>query len=133
MSAIARMNPDRLFDPSGSHYSHVSTVTSGPLAFVSGQVAWADGKPAPSGLREQAHIVVGHLGTCLEALSATPSDIVMLRIYVVDLTPERTVEVMEPLGAFLGDSFPSLTGIGVAALAGPELQLEVEMVVRVPA
>lgn len=77
--------------------------------------------------------MVGHLRTCLEAIGATPSDIVMMKIYAVDLTPERTREAMEPLAAFLGDSYPSLTGIGVQALAGPELQLEVEMVVRVPA
>lgn len=54
MSAIARLNPAGLFDPSDSHYSHVSTVTSGTLAFVSGQVAWmADGTPVPSSLKEQ--------------------------------------------------------------------------------
>lgn len=34
--------------------------------------------------------------------------------------------------AFFGSSLPSLTGIGVQALAGPDLQIEIEMVVRVP-
>ncbi len=39
---------------------------------------------------------------------------------------------MPHLLALFGGAQPSLTGIGVAALAGPDLQMEVEMVVRLP-
>ena len=91
------------------------------------------GLDVPAGLAEQAEIVVGHLRTCLDAVSAGTRDIVMLRVYVVDLTPERVAEVMPQLRSFLGTAQPSLTGIGVQALAGPDLQIEIEMVMQVPA
>ena len=86
------------------------------------------GLDVPAGLAEQAEIVVGHLRTCLDAVGAGTRDIVMLRVYVVDLTPERVAEVMPQLRSFLGTAQPSLTGIGVQALAGPDLQIEIEMV-----
>jgi enamine deaminase RidA (YjgF/YER057c/UK114 family) len=41
-------------------------------------------------------------------------------------------EVFPPLVAFLGETMPSLTGIGVSSLFGPDLKIEIEMVVRVP-
>ena len=41
---------------------------------------------------------------------------------------------MPRIAEFLDGAQPSLTGIGVVALAGPELliEIEIEMVVRVP-
>lgn len=43
------------------------------------------------------------------------------------------ITVAEPgRTAFLGGAWPSLTGIGVAALADPAFEREVEMVVRLP-
>ena len=56
----------------------------------------------------------------------------MVRIYRVDLTPERMEEMMPHLLAAFDGAQPSLTGIGVAALAAPDLQLEMEMIVRLP-
>jgi enamine deaminase RidA (YjgF/YER057c/UK114 family) len=57
----------------------------------------------------------------------------MFRVYVVDLTPERLKEVLYPhLHALCDGAQPSITGIGVAALAAPDLQLEIEIIVRLP-
>ncbi|MGQ3178529.1 MAG: Rid family hydrolase, partial [Blastomonas fulva] len=47
-------------------------------------------------------------------------------------TPDKAAEVFEPLVAFLGDTMPAMTGIGVNALFSPELRIEIEMVARVP-
>ncbi len=55
----------------------------------------------------------------------------MTRVYVVDLTPERLEKLMPHLLELFDGSQPSLTGIGVSALAAPDLQLEVEMIARV--
>lgn len=56
----------------------------------------------------------------------------MASVYVVDLTPERLEELMPHLLELFDGVQPSLTGIGVAALAAPGLQLEIEVIARLP-
>ncbi|MGP4054878.1 RidA family protein [Mycobacterium sp. 4D054] len=130
---IQRINPPQLFDSTANHHSQGTVVEAGKLAFFSGQVAWSPARPTPpSSLAEQARMVTDNLQVCLESVGATRDDIAMARIYVVNLTPERLEEAFPALGEFFGTSLPSLTGIGVQALAGPDLQIEIEMVVRVP-
>ena len=135
MSAtITRMNPEALPDAGNAGYSQISIVEPSRLAFVSGQVAWRrDGGVAPGTLGEQTAIVIENLKGALSALNAGPHNIVQMRIYVVDLRSETLEIAMGPIAVFLDGAQPSLTGIGVAALAAPELQIEVEMVVQVPA
>ena len=65
-------------------------------------------------------------------MGASASDVVMVRLYVVNATTERFQQALAPLrDTFSGDK-PSITTIGVQALFTPDYQLEVEMVVRVP-
>ncbi|WP_298964125.1 RidA family protein [uncultured Roseibium sp.] len=131
-ASIDRMNPPVLPDAGKVGYSQISIVQPGPLAFVSGQVAWcANGTPVPASLAEQAAIVTGNLQGALDALQATTDDIVQMRVYMTDLQAETQEIAMTELTRFLNGAQPSLTGIGVAALAGPDLQIEVEMVVQV--
>lgn len=130
---ITRMNPESLPDAGQAGYSQISVVEPGRLAFVSGQVAWKrDGRPVPGTLAEQVDIVAENLSAALRELKATTHDIVQMRIYAVELGPESMAIGMAGIGKFLNGAQPSLTGIGVAALAGPGLLIEVEMVVRVP-
>lgn len=131
--AIQRMNPETLPDAGRAGYSQISIVEPSRLAFVSGQVAWRrDGGAAPGPFGEQVALVIENISAALRALDASAQDIVQMRIYVVDLNDEKMNEAMGLLAAFLAGAQPSLTGIGVAALAAPELKIEVEMVVRVP-
>ncbi len=130
---LMRLNPASLPDAGAIGYSQITTVEPGRLAFISGQVAWRPGgEPAPDSLAEQAKLVMGNARAALEAVGASPADLVMVRAYVVDLTPERLEELMPPLLAMLDGAQPSLTGVGVTALAAPDLQLEIEMIARVP-
>lgn len=130
---ITRLNPPSLPDAGQAGYSQISIVEPSRLAFVSGQVAWrVGGDQVPETLAGQAEIVVSNARAALAALGATARDLVMVRVYLVNLTPGR-LEVLWPhLHALFDGAQPSLTGVGVAALAAPELQLEVEMVVRLP-
>ena len=130
---ITRMNPESLPDAGQAGYSQISVVEPGRLAFVSGQVAWRrDGGAAPGTLAEQMVIVTENLTAALAALKASTQDIAQMRIYAVELGPESMGIGMAAIGKFLNGAQPSLTGIGVSALAGPGLLIEVEMVVRVP-
>lgn len=132
-ASIERLNPPTLPNAAAIGYSQITTVEPGKLAFISGQVAVRpDGAPAPDSLAEQAQIVISNAKAALDAVGASAEDLIMVRIYVVDLTPERQAIVMPPLLAMFDGAQPSITGIGVAALAGPNLQLEIEMIARVP-
>ncbi|WP_305984229.1 RidA family protein [Roseibium sp. MMSF_3544] len=135
MSApILRLNPNSLPDAGKVGYSQISVAEAGRLAFVSGQVAWrADGGDVPASLVEQTEIVIENLRHALTEIGSTPEDIVHMRIYVTDLTPQSQEAVMPLILDFLAGALPSLTGIGVAALAAPDLKIEVEMVVQASA
>jgi enamine deaminase RidA (YjgF/YER057c/UK114 family) len=129
---VVRLNPDGVPDASALGYSQVSVVESGSLAFVSGQVAWKEpfGK-APATLEEQTSVVLDNASAILSSLGAEKEDIVMVRLYVTDLTPERLNLFYPIVVNWFGGAKPSLTGVGVAALAAPDLQIEMEMTVRV--
>ncbi|PTX92743.1 RidA family protein [Opitutus sp. ER46] len=132
--ALTRLNPPTLPDASAAGYSQISIVEPGRLAFISGQVAWRrDGGAVPDTLPGQAEIVVVNARAALAAIGATPKDLAMVRVYLVNLTPERVEQLWPHLHTLFDGALPSLTGVGVTALASPELQLEVEMVVRLPA
>lgn len=103
------------------------------MAYISGQVAWqADGAPVPEDIGEQAKIVVKNARSALKALGAKAQDIVLARIYIVDLNDAAMESAFPVLLELFEGHQPSITGIGVAALAGPELKVEVELTVRVP-
>ncbi|MGS4887631.1 RidA family protein [Roseibium sp. MB-4] len=130
-NTLQRLNPIDLPDAGKIGYSQISIVEPKRLAFVSGQVAWsADVAPTPAAFSEQTALVVRNLERALEAIGSTPHDIVQMRIYVTDLTNETLSEAMKHLTVFLDGARPSLTGIGVAKLASPDLQIEIEMVVQ---
>lgn len=132
-ATLMRMNPGTMPDAGAIGYSQITVTEPGRLAFVSGQVAVTrEERPIPERLSDQADIALRNAEAALDALAAGPADLVMVRVYVVDLTPARLAELMPKLQAFFDGAQPSLTGIGVAALAGEGLQVEIEMVVRVP-
>lgn len=131
--SIIRMNPKTLPNASEMGYSQISIVSPGNMAYISGQVAWQpNGEAVPDNLVEQMKIVSVNAKAALEAVGATANDIVIARIYLVNLTPERLEEVMPPFLATFEGAQPCVTGVGVAALAAPDLQVEMELVVRIP-
>ena len=126
---LRRIDPPTLPDAASQGYAQVVTCAPGRMVFVSGQVAMdAEGTAVPGGHGAQAERVARNLRLALEAAGATPADVVSLRAFVVGLTPERLAEVMPPFVALFGGPLPAVTGVGVAALAAPDLLVEVEAV-----
>jgi enamine deaminase RidA (YjgF/YER057c/UK114 family) len=131
--AIARMNPPTMPDAGALGYSQISVVEPGRIAYVSGQVAaLPGGGEVPADLVEQMRIVAANAKAALDALGALPEDIAIARCFMTDMTPERLNQVFPPLLEIFGGAMPCITGVGVAALAAPELQVELELTVRVP-
>ncbi len=130
---ITRLNPSTLPDAGKMGYSQISIVEPGRMAYISGQVAWrANGEPPPESLIEQMKIVAVNAKAALNAVGASPADVAIARIYMVNLTPERLEAVMPAFLATFEGAQPCVTGVGVAALAAPDLQIEMELVVRLP-
>ena len=131
--AITRMNPPTLPNAAEMGYSQISIVEPGRMAFVSGQVAWRpDGQPVPSDLVEQTKIAAANAKAALDALGATTQDIAILRCFMTNLNPETLEQVMPPIQDLFDGALPCITGVGVAALAAPDLKVELELTVRLP-
>ena len=131
--SIIRLNPTTLPNAGEMGYSQISIVEPGRMAYISGQVAWqANGQAVPEGLVEQMTIVSHNAKAALDAVGATPHDVVIARIYMVNLTPERLEEVMPSFLSTFEGAQPCVTGVGVEALSAPDLQVEMELVVRLP-
>jgi enamine deaminase RidA (YjgF/YER057c/UK114 family) len=128
--AITLVNPEGL--PQVDRYRQVSVATGSRLVFVAGQVARdADGGRVGDGdLTAQVEQCYLNIGTALAAVGASFDDVAKLTVYLVDWTSDKMplfVEGVARAAAKLGVSaLPPLTGIGVAALAEPDLLVEVE-------
>jgi enamine deaminase RidA (YjgF/YER057c/UK114 family) len=132
-ASIVRLNPPTLPDAGAMGYSQISVVAPGRMAYISGQVAWRpDGAPPPEDLVAQMRIVAANARAALEAVGATPAHIVIARCFMTDLTPDRLEALMPALLEFFDGAQPCVTGVGVAALAAPDLQVELELTVRLP-
>src|SRR5690606_21729466 len=127
--SIVRLNPPTLPNAGEMGYSQISIVQPGRMAYISGQVAWQpNGEAVPESLAEQMGIVSVNAKAALDAIGATPHDVVIARIYIVNLTSERLEEVMPQFLTTFEGAQPSVTGVGVEALAAPDLQVEMELV-----
>jgi enamine deaminase RidA (YjgF/YER057c/UK114 family) len=133
---IRRWNPAGLAPPIGQ-YSHLAAVSADhELVFVSGQVGVRqDGTLAGPDAESQTRQALANIGTLLGALGAGPAHLVKL------LTLVSGTEHLEGSRAAREEVFakwyperdwPAHTLMVVAALAKPELTVEIEATVAVP-
>lgn len=123
------INPDSMYQSVPFGFSHAVEQTSGRTLHLSGQVAW-NGKGELIGggdLVTQTRQALANLRAVLAAAGATPADIVRLRTYVVNHSPDKLGPVTAEIAAFYGDALPAAnTFIGVQALALPDFLIEIE-------
>ncbi|MGK5440369.1 RidA family protein [Micromonospora sp. URMC 105] len=128
--AITLMNPEGL--PKVDLYRQVSVATGSKLIFIAGQVAVdADGNTVGVGdYAAQVEQCYLNVATALAAAGGSFDDVAKLTAYVVDWTPDKMPALMEGItraAAKLGVTpAPPFTGLGISALAGPDLLVEVE-------
>ena len=109
--------------------THVRAVRYGDLMFMSGCTAL--GTPAQGKtLVEQARATLGKIRRIVEREGCAMSDIVKLTTYVTDIQEYRDheAEIDDAWAEAFGGFYPANTLIGVASLAQPGLDLEVEVV-----
>ncbi|MBP8233361.1 MAG: RidA family protein [Rhizorhabdus sp.] len=124
-----RINPDSMYNSLVYGFSHAAVQTSGKTIHLAGQVAWDKDCNIVGGddLAAQTRQTLANIKTVVEAAGGTIADIVRLRIYVVNHSPDKLGVVLPEVGAFFGDvTPPPNTFLGVQALALPDFLIEIE-------
>jgi enamine deaminase RidA (YjgF/YER057c/UK114 family) len=131
-SDIQRIQPADVYDTSKRGFSQVVvTPAAAKLVTVSGTVAFSpDGAVAGEGnLEVQLAAALDNVAKSLAAAGARQSDIVQVRVYVVNLKPEDRTVIVRGLDAFYGDApRGTSTVIGIQGLMRSDLLVEVEAV-----
>jgi enamine deaminase RidA (YjgF/YER057c/UK114 family) len=125
------INPKSLF-PSVQHgFSQIVTARGGKTVYISGQTAWDANKQiiGDKNLGEQTRQALRNIGTAVEAAGGTLTDLVSVRIYVVNYKPEDAGPIGEAFREFFpGDGPPASTWIGVSSLAVTDFLIEIEAI-----
>jgi enamine deaminase RidA (YjgF/YER057c/UK114 family) len=126
---VTRINPETLYNSVQWGFSHATLQSGGRTLHMAGQVALDRSGSVVGGqdLLAQTRQALSNLRAVLAAVDADPTDIVRLRTYVVNHTPDKVSIVMPEIAAFFGGEIPAPnTFIGVAALALPDFIIEIE-------
>jgi enamine deaminase RidA (YjgF/YER057c/UK114 family) len=130
------LNPEGL--PKPEVYRQVAVASGSRIVFVAGQVARdAGGEPVgPGDLAAQVEQAMRNVNTAVTAVGGTFADVAKLTVYVVDWRPEKMAALgqgVQRAAAELGlDPIRPITLIGVAALAEPDLLVEIEATAVLP-
>lgn len=124
-----RLNPPDLYTSVEYGFSHAVVSKGAKTIHCAGQLAWDKyhNLVGENDLAAQAEQAFANLKTVLTAAGATPADVVRLRTYIVDHTPDKLGMIAPAMQAFYGDVLPAAnTVVGVPALALPGFLIEVE-------
>jgi len=124
------INPTSMYDAVSYGFSHATKSSSRTVIHCAGQVAWDDKGQlvGPGDLAAQAAQAFRNLKKVLAEAGATPADVVRMRTYVVDHSPDKLETIGAAIQAFYGDTPPAAnTLLGVQSLALPEFLIEVEV------
>jgi enamine deaminase RidA (YjgF/YER057c/UK114 family) len=111
------------------HWSNCLRV--GDIVYISGTTSRANDLKTiqGSGAYEQAKAIFTKIGHCLEAAGGKIDDIVKIVIYVTNI--KDNTEIWRARKEFFSGDFPTSTLVQVAALASPEILLEIDAIAHV--
>jgi len=124
------INPKELFPSLQYGFSQIVTSDGGgKMVFLSGQVGWNERQQivGPQDLRAQTWQAFRNIEIAMKAAGGTLSDIVSMRIYIVEDKLEESHHIRDALKKFFPpERAPATTWIGVRALANEEFLVEIE-------
>jgi enamine deaminase RidA (YjgF/YER057c/UK114 family) len=132
---IERINSNSLYDSVPYGFSHATLHKETGLVHLAGQVAWdANCNMVGAGdVALQARQALANIRLVLAAVGCGPEDVVQLRTFVVNHSPDKLGPILQEIGAFYGNAIPAPnTFLGVATLALPDFLVEIEAVAAVP-
>ncbi|MEW9920619.1 RidA family protein [Marimonas sp. MJW-29] len=97
-----RVNPDTMYNSLEFGFSHASISQGGRMLHLAGQVAWDKDRNLVGGddLAAQARQCLANLREVLASHRATPADLVRIRTYVVNHSPDKIGPVAGEMMAF---------------------------------
>jgi enamine deaminase RidA (YjgF/YER057c/UK114 family) len=125
------INPPTLFQSLDHGFSQAVAASGTRTLYLSGQAAWDANKQlvGDADLAAQARQAFRNVLIAVEAAGGIISDVVSLRIYIVDYGPDKAKAVGNALReTFSGPTKPAATWIGVASLADPGFLIEIEAI-----
>lgn len=123
------INPARLFPSLQYGFSQIVTSMGGKTVYLSGQVAWDERQQivGRGDFRAQVWQALRNVETAMQAAGGALSDVVSLRIYIVEEKRAESAAVREGLKAFFpAERAPASTWIIVNALADEDFLVEIE-------
>ena len=132
--SVTHINPDSLFKLDG--FAQISLPPAGKrLAYIAGQTALdANFQLQCDGFHDQVIHAFANVSHALDALGATPADVVSMTFYIVGLTDAKFQLFSAAMSIALdGQPFPANASsvIGVERLALAGLEIEMSTVVAV--
>lgn len=123
------INPESMYQTVPFGFSHAVLQSGGRTLHLAGQIAWDRDCNLIGGadVIAQTRQALSNLKEVLAAAGATPADVVRLRTYVVNHTPDKLAPICAEIAAFYGEAAPAAnTFIGVQTLALPDFLIEIE-------
>lgn len=123
------INPKTLYASVPFGFSHAVEQNGGRTLHLSGQVAWDANAELVGGqdVLAQAKQALSNLKEVLREAGAKPADVVRLRTYVVNHSPENLAGICALISEFYEGAEPAAnTFIGVQTLALPDFLIEIE-------
>lgn len=122
------IQPENLFESAPYGFAQVVACSGQRLVYCAGQTA--NDKDlnfiGAGDFKLQLEAALDNVRVALAAAGAEPKDVVSIRTYVVDYTPDHLDTVSAVMNGFFGDNLPAATLVGVQALALPHFLCEVE-------
>ena len=125
------INPTTLFPSVPLGFSQIVSTQGGRTVYISGQTAWNAERQIVGGtnLGAQARQALRNLQTAIEEAGGTLTDVVSLRIYVVNYKRADAGLIGDAFGEFFSSERPpASTWIGVASLAVEDFLIEIEAI-----
>jgi len=126
-----QINPPELFPSLQYGFSQIVTTTGGKTIYLSGQVAWDENEQivGPNDLGSQIRQALRNVETAVQIAGGKLTDVVSMRIYVVEPHLEEGGSISEALKEFFpAKTAPATTWLGVTRLANKEFIVEIEAI-----
>ncbi len=126
---IKRVTSPHVPEPPPERWSNC--LVSDGIAYVSGMTCRGidDGDLKKMDEYEQAKVIFGKIKGMVEAAGGAMSDVVKVTIYVTNI--KNNTKVWKARAEFFKGNFPASTLVQVAALAAPEILVEIEAIAHI--
>ena len=125
------LNPAELFPSQQFGFSQIVTSSGGKTVYLSGQVGWDAQQQivGPDDPLAQTRQTLKNIQTAMRIAGGALSDVVSMRIYIVDAVMDDDRFMTQALREFFPkEQLPATTWIGVKSLANPDFLVEIEAV-----